>query len=616
MGSYFRKHCLGVWNYYNIIEFDLGGTAEPVTRPTRGDTSTGVEVWPPGRFDHGAVALSDSRMLVYGGRANADDAAPLPLDDMWIFTPDFENPDEGVWKKMPRLAVTVAGSPVDLLGRYGHRMVSRRVVLPEGTFEEIYIYGGHLLFDSGSIISYEPTDEFVRVMLDITPVNDGSEVRPRDEIVSVELLDATQPGRRSWHGLTMTGDRVYAMGGQNNNAVTLNDLWEFNPANLQWTRLEPTDGLLPPVRFGHQMFQTAGAVYAWGGKNSFGSLDDTWRFDLDTRKWEKRTSSPTRLQHAAAVVRDDSRLLVFAGQSGFTESRQILMYVIDEIPDSDFITLNDSCICGSAILDMTKIPLNTDEDFDFRQTALLPTVAHPRLPEECFPCDVSQEGQETCCEDGRVFALVRGSSSLHGPLEIPLENPNCQVLCALIAHANGNSDCTGFACVGYDYDYSPGGEYDYAPGPNICGCVFARVGRKDCGKFFIEYDVTYNTPQPVGEEIEVLLELNWMVIGQPCEVPVEQLSPRALIDIKSAREFTFCGDGVDDSGRPVRFVWEIYNDATGVLIDRFEPADDQPEDFYRVLSYKFAFGGTFRVRLIVQFRDDDIAVRDTIVDVE
>lgn len=112
------------------------------------------------------------------------------------------------------------------------------------------------------------------------------------------------------------------------------------------------------------------------------------------------------------------------------------------------------------------------------------------------------------------------------------------------------------------------------------------------------------------------MELNWMITGQPCEVPVEQLSPRALIDIKSSKEFTFCGDGVDNSGRPVRYVWEIYNDATGVLLDRFEPAADQPEDFYRVLSYKFAFAGTFRVRLMVQFRDDDVAVRDTIVDVE
>jgi len=599
-----------------VLEFDLDGTAAPVTRTTHGDSSTGTEVWPSGRFDQAAVALSDSRMLVYGGRANADESAPIPLGDMWIFTPDFSDPNEGTWKKLPTLVVASGGSSfTDLRGRYGHRMVSRRVVTAAGTFEEIFIYGGHLLFDSGSMVSYEPTDEFVRVTLDITPVNSGGSVLPRDEIVSVELLDGSPPGRRSWHGMTLTGNRLYVAGGENSAAQTLNDLWEFNPSNAQWTRLEPSDAMLPPVRFGHQMFQTSGAVYVWGGKNSFGSLSDVWRFDLNTRRWEKRTSSPVQLQHAASVTRDDSRLIVFAGQSGWTESRQILMYVIDEIPDSDFITLNDSCICGSAILDMTRIPLNTDEDYTYRQTALLPTVAHPRLPEECFPCDVSQQGQELCCEDGRVFAMVRGNSTLHGPLEIPLENPNCQVLCALVAHANGSADCTGFPCRGYDYDYNVGYDYEY-PRSSVCGCVFVRIGRKECGKFYVEYDVTYNTPQSAGDEAEVLVELNWMITGQPCEVPVEQLSPRALIDIKSSKEFTFCGDGVDNSGRPVRYVWEIYNDATGVLLDRFEPADDQPEDFYRVLSYKFAFAGTFRVRLMVQFRDDDVAVRDTIVDVE
>jgi hypothetical protein len=595
-----------------VLEFDLDGTSAPATRATHGDPSTGTETWPAGRFDHAALALSDSRMLVYGGRANADDAAPLPLGDMWIFTPDFGDPDGGAWRKLPTLVVASGSSFTDLRGRYGHRMLSRRVVTPAGTFEEIFIYGGHLLFDSGSMVSYEPTDEFVKVTLDITPVNDGGSVRPRDEVVSVELLDGSPPGRRSWHGMTLTGNRLYVMGGENSAAQTLNDLWEFNPPNTQWTRLEPSDAMLPPVRFGHQMFQTPGAVYVWGGKNSFGSLSDVWRFGLDARRWEKRTSSPVALQHAASVTRDDARLVAFAGQSGWTESRQILTYVIDEIPDSDFITLNDSCVCGSAILDMTRIPLNTDEDYTYRQTALLPTVAHPRLPEECFPCDVSQQGQELCCEDGRVFAMVRGNSTLHGPLEIPLENPNCQVLCAVVAHANGSADCAAFPCRPYDYDY----DYEYpGPGPT-CGCVFVRVGRKECGKFYVEYDVTYAAPQPAGDEAEVLVELNWMINGQPCAVPVEQLSPRALIDIKSSKEFTFCGDGVDNSGRPVRYVWEIYNDATGVLLDRFEPAADQPEDYYRVLSYKFAFAGTFRVRLMVQFRDDDIAVRDTIVDVE
>lgn len=602
-----------------MIEFDLSGTTEPLTHATRGDTSTGVEVFPQNRFDHAALAMSDGRMFLYGGRANFDDSAPLPLDDLWIYTPDFENPSEGTWKRLPALSTTVGASVISLLGRYGHRMVSRRLTLSNGIFEEIYVYGGILLFDSGSIVSFEPTDEFVRITLDITPVNAGDSVVPRDEIVNVELLDGAPPGRRFAHGQTFTDEKVYVMGGENNNAEMLNDLWEFNPSNLQWTRINPTDAQLPPVRFGHQMFSNSGIVYIWGGKNSFGSLDDVWKFDIDGRVWEKRTSSPIKLQHSASVLRNDNRLIAFAGQSGHTETRQILLYVVDEIPDSDFLTLNDSCICGSAILDMTRIPFNTDEDYTFRQTPLLPTVAHPRLPEECFPCDVQQASQELCCEDGRVFALVRGSSSLHGPLEIPLENPNCQVLCAHPSHANGNADCIGFPIPSYGYDAGPAGPYDYDYDygvPGVIGCVHIRVGRKDCGKFFIEYDVKYNTPQPVGDEAEVLVELNWMIIGQPCEVPVESLSPRALVDIKTSREFVFCGDGVDDSGRPVRFEWEIYNDSTGTLVDQFSPADDQPDDFFRVLPYKFAFAGTFRIRLIVKFRDDDVAVRDTIVDVE
>lgn len=597
-----------------VIAFSLDGITEPATLATQGDSSGGMEEFPVARFHHAAIALSDNRMLLYGGRANVDNFAPLPLDDLWIYTPDFENPDNGTWKKLDRLVTTVNGDTVNLQGRFAHQIVSRRVVLSTGIFEEIFIYGGQLLFDSGMTQSIEPTDEFIRILLDITPENDGNgNVVPRDQIVEVVLLDGSQPGRRAEHGMTFLDDRIFVMGGVNNNAQKSNDLWEFNPANAIWTRIDPSDAFLPPVRSGHQMFSTSGAVYVWGGFNSLnGSLDDVWRFTLDSRRWEKRTSSPVALQFSASVVRDDNRLIVFAGQAGFTESRQILMYVIDEIPDSDFIPLNDSCVCGSAILDMTQVPLGTDESYIFRQTSILPTVAHPRLPDECFPCDVQQGGQETCCEDGRVFSLVRGSSTVHGPLEIPLENPNCQVRCAMVGHASGNTDCVGQSFgAPYDYDY----DYEYSV-PTNAACVFVRVGRKDCGKFFVEYDVTYFTPQPPGNEAEVPLELNWMISGVPCEVPVEAVSPRALIDIKSAREFTFCGDGVDDSGRPVRFIWEIRNESSGVLLERFEPAEDQPEDFFRVLGFKFPFAGTFRVRLIVQFKDEDIAIRDLIVDVE
>lgn len=63
------------------------------------------------------------------------------------------------------------------------------------------------------------------------------------------------------------------------------------------------------------------------------------------------------------------------------------------------------------------------------------------------------------------------------------------------------------------------------------------------------------------------------------------------------REYAFVAD---DNGWGTKYIWEVYNRATNGLLERAEPANGQPDDFYRRFIYKFPFAGDFAVRLLVQ----------------
>ena len=63
------------------------------------------------------------------------------------------------------------------------------------------------------------------------------------------------------------------------------------------------------------------------------------------------------------------------------------------------------------------------------------------------------------------------------------------------------------------------------------------------------------------------------------------------------REYAFVAD---DSGIWERYIWEVYNRATNGMLERAEPANGQPDDFYHRFIYKFPFAGNFAVKLLVQ----------------
>lgn len=78
-----------------------------------------------------------------------------------------------------------------------------------------------------------------------------------------------------------------------------------------------------------------------------------------------------------------------------------------------------------------------------------------------------------------------------------------------------------------------------------------------------------------------------------------------------SRDFEFFAVGAAECRS---LAWEIYNDDTGVLIDRFDPGAGQPSNLYASLPYHFMSHGRFRVVAIAVLRDGNPVVREHIID--
>ncbi|TFK77279.1 hypothetical protein BDN72DRAFT_953734 [Pluteus cervinus] len=127
------------------------------------------------------------------------------------------------------------------------------------------------------------------------------------------------PAGRYGHAVAMMGSKFFVFGGQNDGEF-LNDLWVFDLNSLRtraaWELYEPTSPEKPAHRTGHICVAHADRIIIFGGTDGQYHYNDTWAFDLQTRKWSELQCigfipSP-REGHAGAVV--DDVIYVFGGR--------------------------------------------------------------------------------------------------------------------------------------------------------------------------------------------------------------------------------------------------------------------------------------------------------------
>ncbi|KAJ7492803.1 hypothetical protein FB451DRAFT_1389152 [Mycena latifolia] len=128
------------------------------------------------------------------------------------------------------------------------------------------------------------------------------------------------PVGRYGHAVTMAaGSKFIVFGGQVDGEF-LNDLWSFDLNSLRtratWELCEPASSERPAQRTGHACITFENRIIVFGGTDGQYHYNDTWTFDLTTRKWSELQCigfipSP-REGHAAALV--DDVIYVFGGR--------------------------------------------------------------------------------------------------------------------------------------------------------------------------------------------------------------------------------------------------------------------------------------------------------------
>ncbi|KAF7306753.1 Cell polarity protein [Mycena indigotica] len=128
------------------------------------------------------------------------------------------------------------------------------------------------------------------------------------------------PVGRYGHAVTMAaGSKFFVFGGQVDGEF-LNDLWSFDLNSLRtratWELVEPASAEKPAQRTGHICVTYENRILVFGGTDGQYHYNDTWAFDLNTRKWSELQCigfipSP-REGHAAALV--DDVVYIFGGR--------------------------------------------------------------------------------------------------------------------------------------------------------------------------------------------------------------------------------------------------------------------------------------------------------------
>ena len=233
-----------------------------------------------------ALASIDDKLYLFGGLTVLGAGwRPSLMNDLWSY-----EPDSGVWELIEPDDSRNLGSPYQVdaerptvVGAVGYATIE----------DSLYIFGGwagaiptrnretgqwNWFYMSPQLWSYNT------VSRTWTHHGPGSPDSPN------------WPAKRYCPAMTSWNGKLYLWGGRDTTDRTpefYNDLWEYDPSSGDWNKLQDTDAQdsgRPVPRYGLGQARIGNHWYLFGG---FGSevgngpqLNDLWRFDLDSKRWE------------------------------------------------------------------------------------------------------------------------------------------------------------------------------------------------------------------------------------------------------------------------------------------------------------------------------------------
>ncbi|KAI0283606.1 hypothetical protein BGY98DRAFT_1183851 [Russula aff. rugulosa BPL654] len=238
------------------------------------------------------TATAAGELFLFGGLGHSSES---PRNDLYVIsTRDFST----------TLLQTSGDVPNP---RYGHRAVLTSTIL--------LIWGGMANF-SDKIIQNQALDDSL-YLLNLGTTSSIPVSREWTRIV----VNGPGPGGRYNHTFTLVGSKLFVFGGRIASG-RLNDIWALDlnclKSNPFWESYEPAPGNEKPLpRSGHVSVTTGDHIIIFGGHSGRHDFNDTWSFNVSTRKWTElqctgSVPSP-RAGHAAVLVGDV--MYVFGGDT-------------------------------------------------------------------------------------------------------------------------------------------------------------------------------------------------------------------------------------------------------------------------------------------------------------
>lgn len=113
------------------------------------------------------------------------------------------------------------------------------------------------------------------------------------------------PAERQGHSMVTIDNLVYLFGGMNSSKSILNNLSIYDSEYDNWVEEDPAN-TPPPPRFGHQSVVKDGKMYVFFGMGTSNALDEIWEYDPANKEWTQiipvSSNNPVaRFDHTAIV---------------------------------------------------------------------------------------------------------------------------------------------------------------------------------------------------------------------------------------------------------------------------------------------------------------------------
>ena len=222
--------------------------------------------WPAARCEHTMTALSDGRVVLFGGTSEEDGSAAL--NDLWLY--DVVD----LFTEVAKPLNTSTSATCDTDGRqWPYRRFGHTAAALGST---MWVFGGWISACGLNSV----TDELWSYNPDGATVVDGRVTNVGWERHRPMSL---RPSARTGHNMLQVDGSLIALGGWDGLSPT-DDMWSYDPATTRWEQLRTDNSPAEPPpdkRYGASVDAVAGGMAIYGGSDQGAVADGTNSFFAD-----------------------------------------------------------------------------------------------------------------------------------------------------------------------------------------------------------------------------------------------------------------------------------------------------------------------------------------------